>query len=130
MKILPILINKLFIFALILFSYITRNSTTAYCISPATSEALPLKSPSVVTGAYLIQLFFSLIIVFGIMYLISKYILPKIKTTTKGKLIEVIDRVGLEPQVSAYILKVKDSSWLVVASNKNVSVISKLEQDQ
>lgn len=95
--------------------------------NPATIEAAYLKGSPIITISYLFQLFLSLLIVFGLMYVIAKYVLPKIKTSTSGEFIRVIDRVGLEPQVGAYIIKVKDSSWLVIISNKNVSVVSKLE---
>lgn len=92
----------------------------------ATPEAL--KGPSLITFPYLVQLFFSLLIVFGLIYIMARYLLPKLKISTKGRLIQVVDKVGLEPQVSAYILKVGKQSWLVVVSNKQVARIDRLEE--
>ena len=111
---------------LFFFALNVANSTFAQD-KTASPEALSLKATPLITVSYLFQLFISLLIVFGLIYLASKYILPRIKVTTKGRVIEVVDRVGLEPQVTAYIIKAKDSSWLVVSSNKNVSVVSKIE---
>jgi len=90
-------------------------------------EATSLKGSPIITASYIFQLFMSLLIVFGLMYLISKYVIPRIKVTSQSKYIQVIDKIGLEPQVGAYIIKVNDAKWLVVVSNKNVSVVSKLE---
>jgi len=107
-----------------LFQNVSFAVTT---LSGLTEEAtLPTRSP-VVTFGYLIQVFISLLIVVGLIYFTAKYILPKFQVGGKGKLIEVVDRIGLEPQVSAYILRVGGRSWLVVASNKNVELISELE---
>ncbi|MFC1560087.1 hypothetical protein ACFLZ2_03040 [Candidatus Margulisiibacteriota bacterium] len=115
-------ISPIFIFFIL--SIANASFAQTEMISP---EALTLKSSPIITVSYLFQLFISLLIVFGLMYMVTKYVIPKIKVTTQSKHIQVIDKVGLEPQVAAYILKVKDSSWLVVVSNKNASVVSKLE---
>ena len=117
LRLLPIMI----LCCLILFSVSFAQDKTA------STEALTFKSTPIITSGYIFQLIISLLIVFGLMYLISKYILPKIKVSTKGRYIEIIDKVGLEPQVTAYILKIKDVSWLIVISNKNISTVSKLE---
>lgn len=112
--------------ALLFINLSIMLSSAVFAQIEASPEAT-LKSSPIITVSYIFQLFISLLIVFSLMYLIYKYVLPRLNVTSKSKLIEVVDRVGLEPQVAAYIIKVKDSSWLVVASNKNVSVISKIE---
>ena len=99
-------------------------------ISGLTEEAMPLKSSPVITVGYLIQLLFSLLIVFGLIYLTAKYVLPKLQVTSKGRLIEVVDRVGLEPGVSAYIIKAGGKSYLLAASSKNVQFISEIEESE
>ena len=84
------------------------------------------KSPLVTVG-YLIQLLVSLAIVIGLIYFAAKYLLPKIQLPSSGSIIKVIDRIGLEPQVSAYIIGVYAKTYLVVISNKNATLIDKIE---
>lgn len=107
-------------------------SSSAYAISP---ENFPSFEPgamsgpatSVISFGYIIQLVFSLLVVLGLIYVAAKYILPKISPSTKGKILEVTDKVILEPQVTSYILKAGKSSWLIVVSNKSIAKIDKLE---
>lgn len=95
----------------------------------ASWESYTTKSSPIVTFSYFVQLVFSLLIVIGLIYVTSKYLLPKLQVKTQGKVVEVIERVGLEPQVTAYILRIKRSSWLIVVSNKQVTKIDKIEED-
>lgn len=93
-----------------------------------TFEAANLESPTpIITFAYLMQLFFSLLIVFGLIYITAKFVLPKFKIDSSGKFIRVIDRVTIEPQVSTYILKAGRSQYLIGVSNKNITLIDKIE---
>jgi flagellar biogenesis protein FliO len=91
-----------------------------------TAEALAFQQTPIITAGYIFQVFFSLAIVLAFIFLIAKYVLPKLKITANGKLINVLDRVYLEPQVTAYILKVGRDAWLVVASNKQIAKIDKV----
>ena len=84
-------------------------------------------SGGAITFGYIIQLVFSLAVVFGFIYIGAKYLLPKFSSSTKGRLIQIEDKVVLEPQVTSYIIKVGSASWLVVVSNKHVARIDKLE---
>ncbi len=93
----------------------------------SSTEAGSSSASSIITFGYVIQLFFSLLIVFGLIYLTSKYILPRFKMEAKGKIIEVLDRIVLEPQVSSYIIKVGRQKYLLGVSNKNVTLIDTLE---
>ena len=94
-----------------------------------TSEAIAFQSTPIITFGYLVQVFVSLVIVVAAIFLIGKYILPKMKSSVSSKIIKILDRVYLEPQVSAYILKVAKTSWLIVVSNKQVAKIDKIEED-
>jgi len=94
-----------------------------------TPEALVLKSSPIITLGYIMQVLISLAIVLAIIFVIARYLLPKLKVTTPGRLIQVVDRVFLEPQVSAYILKVGKSAWLIVTSSKQVARIDKIEEE-
>ena len=94
----------------------------------AVRSSLHLQSSPLITFGYILQIIFSLAIVFGLMWLTSKYLLPRFVPGSKGKLIEVSDRLMLEPGVSAYVLKVKGQSWLVAVSNKNVVKIGKIDE--
>lgn len=122
-KLLQIASPLLIFFAVLDISYAVNS------ISGLTEEALPIERSPVITMPYLVQLFFSLVIVFGLIYLTAKYVLPKLQVTAaKGRSIEVVDRVGLEPQVSAYIIKAGKKSYLLAVSSKNVQLISEIEE--
>lgn len=94
-----------------------------------TPEALVLQSSPIITVGYVMQVLFSLAIVVALIYVIARYLLPKLKVTGSGKIIQVIDRVLIEPQVAAYILKVGKKSWLIVSSNKAVEKIAELGEE-
>jgi len=94
-----------------------------------TSESLVLQTSPIITFGYVMQVLFSLAIVIAFIFIIAKFFLPRLKLTAPGRLIQVVDRVILEPQVSAYILKVGKSAWLVVTSSKSVTKIDKIEEE-
>jgi len=121
------LLRKFLPFSLMLLFHGVSHAVTS--VSALTGEAIPERTP-VITFGYVMQVLFSLTIVMGLIFLTAKYILPKIQIGVKGKIIEVVDRVGLEPQVSAFIVRVKKRSWLIVASSKNVQLISELEESE
>jgi flagellar biogenesis protein FliO len=85
-------------------------------------------SSNVISFGYIIQLIFSLAVVLGFIFIIYKYVLPKFKISTTGNYIKVVDKVILEPQVSAYILKAGKSAWLIAVTGKQVTKIDKLEE--
>ena len=96
----------------------------------STVENASVQGPSpVISFGYIVQLIFSLLVVLGFIYVAAKYVFPKLKLSTKGAYINVIDRVVLEPQVTSYILKVGSSSYLIIVSSKSVTKIDKLEED-
>jgi len=95
-----------------------------------TTEALVLQSSPIVTMGYVVQTVISLAIVVGLIYLIARFVLPKMRVGGgTGRLIQVVDRVLIEPQVAAYIIKVGKRSWLVAASSKNVVKIADLGEE-
>ena len=79
------------------------------------------------TVGYVFQLILSLAIVIGLIYFSAKYLFPRLQLPSQGKLIQVVDRIGLEPQVSAYIISAYDRSYLIVVGQKSVTLIDKLE---
>jgi flagellar biogenesis protein FliO len=89
-------------------------------------EVTPAGSP-LVTAGYIFQLIISLAIVIGLIYFTAKYLFPKLQLPSQGKSIQILDRIGLEPQVSAYIISAHDKSYFIVVSNKGVTLIDKLE---
>jgi flagellar biogenesis protein FliO len=95
-----------------------------------TYEALSLNKTPIVTFGYIVQVTISLLVVLGLIYLTSRYLLPRLQVNPKGKLLEVLDRVGLEPQVTAYVLKFKKNLYVVGVSNKNVSLLDKLKEGE
>lgn len=90
-------------------------------------EALVLERSPIITLGYVMQVLLSLGIVLALIYLISKYVFPKMKIASPGRIIKIIDRVFIEPQVSAYILQVGKKGWLVVSSSKNTQKISEVD---
>ena len=93
-------------------------------ISP---ETISVGSSPLVTVGYLLQLVVSLGIVVGLIYVSAKFLLPKLQLPSSGSMIQVLDRVGIEPQVSAYVISAYGKTYLVAVSNKNVTLIDKLE---
>ena len=94
-----------------------------------TTEALSFQPTPIVTFGYIMQILFSLVIIVGFMYLAARYILPKLKIANTGKHIKIIDRIHLEPQVSAYLIKVGGETWLIGTSNKQIAKIDKINED-
>jgi flagellar biogenesis protein FliO len=92
-----------------------------------TPEALTLQTSPIITFGYVMQIIFSLAVIVAFIYVIGRFVLPKLKITPTGKIIQVVDRAFLEPQVSAWILKVGKKAWLVVISNKQVAKIDEVE---
>jgi flagellar biogenesis protein FliO len=100
-------------------------------IALITREAAVLPSRSAWTGiGYLVQISLSLLIILALIYVTLKFLLPKLTVSTKGKMIQVLDRIGLEPSVGAYILQVGRQNFLIVVSSKNVTYIDKVDVTQ
>ena len=94
-----------------------------------TPEALVLRSSSVITAGEVFKTVFSLVLVVGLIYLIARFLMPRLKVAGSGRLIQVVDRMMIEPQVAAYILKVGKKSWLIVSGGKNVQKIADLGEE-
>ena len=96
-----------------------------------TYEALTLHQTPIVTFGYIIQVLLSLAIVIGFIYVAAKYLLPRLQQIVpKGKLMQVTDRMGLEPQVTVYSLKIESYTYLLAVSNKNVTLIDKFKEGE
>ena len=92
-----------------------------------TSEALALQTTPIITFGYFMQVLLSLMVVLGLLFIAARYVLPKFKISNSSGLIKVVDRVYLEPQVAAYLLKVGQGSWLITVSNKNICRIDRVD---
>jgi flagellar protein FliO/FliZ len=93
-----------------------------------TYEALVLEKTPVVTFGYIVQVALSLAIVLGLIYLISRFLLPRLQMTGKSRLVEVLDRIGLEPQVTAYVIKFNKNIYLVACGQKGVALLDKFKE--
>ena len=91
-----------------------------------TTEALAFQQPAVLSAGAIFQGIVSLAIVLAVIWVIAKYLLQKLKIPSSSKIIQIVDRVYLEPQVTSYILKAGCDSWLVVVSNKQIAKIDKV----
>jgi len=95
-----------------------------------TYEALVLQKTPIVTFGYVMQIIISLLIVIGLIYLSAKYLLPRLQVAPQGKLIHVTDRLGLEPQVTIYTVKVASQTYLIAVSNKNTALLDKFKEGE
>ncbi|MFH0887464.1 MAG: hypothetical protein V1843_04780 [bacterium] len=95
----------------------------------ATKEAIGLNSSPIITFGYVFQLFLSLAVVIGLIYFTAKYVLPKFKVGGGTGVIQIIDRVMLEPQVASYVLKIKGKVYVVMVSSKNVIVLDQYKDE-
>jgi len=94
-----------------------------------TAEALVLQTSPIVTTGYVMQVLISLAVVVAFIFVIAKYLLPRMQINAPGRLIKVVDRLMLEPQVSAYVLRVGKKAWLVVSSAKNVIKVDEIAEE-
>lgn len=92
-----------------------------------TYEALALQKTPIVTFGYIIQVALSLAIVLALIYICAKYLLPRLKLTPKGTTLEVVDRMGLEPQVTLYRIKAADTEYLIGVGGKSVTLLDKID---
>ena len=113
-----------------LTNLIYQGSCFADILSGEASTEMTLKGSPILTIGYIFQVFISLLIVIGIIYLCAKYVLPRLQITSSSRLIEVVDRMGLEPQVTAFIIKVRNKSWLIVSSKGSVAVVDKIDTEE
>ncbi|NQU18404.1 MAG: FliO/MopB family protein [Candidatus Saganbacteria bacterium] len=95
----------------------------AYALS--TAEALTFQRTPIVTFGYIMQVIISLAIVLGLIYVSSKFLLPRLKFSPKGRLIEMVERIGLEPGLSIYVVRVKDKNYILAAGQKGVALLDK-----
>jgi len=93
-----------------------------------TTEALVLQTSPIITFGYVVQVIISLLIVVTLIYLSARFLLPKLKFGSTGRLVKVVDRVYLEPNVTAYVLKIGKAAWLVMSSNKNITKIDRIDE--
>ena len=90
-------------------------------------EVMTIAKTPLVTFGYVFQLLISLAIVVGLFYFSAKYLLPKLQLPSSAKNIELLDRLGLEPQVSLYTILAHGKKYLIGVSNKVITLIDKLE---
>ncbi len=93
-----------------------------------TAEALSFQATPVITFGYVIQIIFSLAVIIGLMYLSAKYLMPKLKFSNTGRHIKLLDRIYLEPQVSACLIKVGRQTWLIGIGGRQITRIDKIDE--
>lgn len=92
-----------------------------------TPEMITVGASPLVTLGYVAQLLISLAIIIALIYFSAKYLVPRLNLPSAGQMIKIKDRIGIEPQVSAYIISAQEKSYLIVVSNKSVTLIDRLE---
>lgn len=96
----------------------------------ATTEAITFQKTPIVTFGYIMQVLISLAIVLGILYISSKYLLPRMKFSPKGRFVEIVDRIGLEPGLAVYIIRVKNKQYVLAAGQKGTTLLDSLEEGE
>lgn len=97
----------------------------------AAAETLTFQKTPIVTIGYIMQVILSLLIVLGLLWVSSKYLLPRLKFTPQGKNIEIIERVVLEPGLSAYIIKIKSGKkYVIAAGQKGIALLDRIEEGE
>lgn len=92
-----------------------------------TPEVMNAGRSPLITAGYIFQLLISFGAVIGLIYFVAKYILPKVQLPSTGRSLEILDRLGLEPSVTTYVIAWNEKKYLVVVSNKTATVIDKQE---
>lgn len=95
-----------------------------------TYEALILQKTPIITFGYVMQVIISLLVVVGLIYFSAKYLFPRLQISNQGKFMKILDRLGLEPQITMYIIKVGSQIYLISASNKNTTLIDKFKDGE
>ena len=96
----------------------------------ATAETIAFQKTPLVTFGYIMQVLISLSIVLGLLWVSSKYLLPRLNFTPKGRMIEVIDRIAIEPGLSAYVLKAKNKNYFIVSGQKGTVLLDAFEEGE
>ena len=98
-------------------------------VAAISTEAISFQRTPIVTFGYIMQVILSLAIVLGLIYVASKFLLPRMKFNPKGRTIEIKERIGLEPGLSAYIPKAKDKNHLIIAGQKGIALIDTFDDE-
>lgn len=78
----------------------------------------------------LVQTVLALLFVCGIAYVIFRVILPRLSTNFGGNsMIRIVDRTGLEPRKTLYVIEVAGKWLLVSASEDGVQLVSELDPE-
>jgi hypothetical protein len=93
----------------------------------ASPEVMNVGRSPLITVGYIFQLLISFGIVIGLIFFAAKYILPKVQLPSAGRSLEILDRLGLEPSVTTYVIAWNEKKYLVIVSNKSATLIDKLE---
>jgi len=104
--------------------------TAEVLVLHATEEALKLPASPGLGFGDVINMFFFLAVVLGIIYLSTKFLLPKMKLSGTGKLISILDRVPLEPNVSLYVIQIGTKKWFIGVGQKNITRIEQLDEEK
>jgi len=94
-----------------------------------TNEAFSFQPTPIITFGYIMQLLFGLLVIFGMLYVTAKFFLPKLKLARSGQIIKIVERIYLEPQVSACLISIGKQNWLIGIGNKQITKIDKINQE-
>ena len=78
----------------------------------------------------LLETMLALGLVCGLAYLVFRFALPRLSTVRSGNsMVRVVDRVGLDPRKSLYVVEVAGRWLLIGASEAGVHIVSELDAE-
>lgn len=78
----------------------------------------------------IIQLVFALILIFSLMYLLTKLTENKLNNINQNKYITVIERTNISKDTSIVLLKIGEKGYVIFSNNNNVEKIQEVPKEE
>ena len=78
----------------------------------------------------IIQLFFALILIFSLMYLLTKLTENKLSNINQNKYITIIERTNISKDASIILLKIGDKGYIISSNNNNVEKLQEVSKEE
>ena len=78
----------------------------------------------------IIQLVFALILIFSLMYLLTKLTENKLSNINQNKYITIIERTNISKDASIILLKIGDKGYIISSNNNNVEKLQEVSKEE
>lgn len=78
----------------------------------------------------IIQLVFALILIFSLMYLLTKLSGNKLAKINENKYITVIERTNISKDTSILLLKIGEKGYIMAANNNNLEKLQEISKEE